>query len=333
MRFTLRQVARLAAILCPMWAASGAIAGVTVSSPANGSTVGSPLRVVASATSTRPITAMRIYVDHKSVYLRNASSIDTQISLATGTRYIVVQAWDASGAVFKASRTVNVSSTAPPPSPTPKRVYSDIDQMTGWEHCDVCAGAGGQGPTTVYWQAQFQTSPSLDGSSSQFFLGGATPYANALWWKQLGSNDSVRFFTYEMDFYFTDYNAIQALEFDVNQSLGGKKYIFGTECDFKNTKMWRVWDYNLRWISTGIPCAAQMTANRWHNLKWEFERTTGGKTRFIAVTLDGVRKVVERTLTPQPSSARELNVAFQMDGNVTMTDYHVWVDRIKLTAW
>jgi hypothetical protein len=137
-----------------------------------------------------------------------------------------------------------------------------------------------------------------------------------------------------LDFYFTDLAAIQALEFDVNQSIGGKKYIFGTECNLKGSKTWRVWDYNLRWVSTGIPCSAlQMAPNKWHNLKWEFERTTTGKMHFIAVTLDGVRSVVDRYHTPQPISVRELNVAFQMDGNSTMTDYHVWVDQIKLTAW
>jgi hypothetical protein len=29
----------------------------------------------------------------------------------------------------------------------------------------------------------------------------------------------------------------------------------------------------------------------------------------------------------------ELNVAFQMDGNGSMTDYDVWLDKVSLTAW
>ena len=331
MKSILKQAARLAMVLCTMLAPTAAMAGITVTSPTNGATVSSPVRVVASASSSKSIAAMRIYVDNVSVYLVSSNRIDTQVPLATGKRSIVVQGWDSSGTVFKTALTVNVGSTTP--TPTTNKVYSNIDQMTGWEHCDVCAGASGQGPTTTYWQAQFQTSPALDGGSSEFFLGGSTPYAAALWWKQLGANDSVRFFTYDLDFYFTDFAAMQALEFDVNQSIGGKKYIFGTECDVKGTKMWRIWDYYLRWISTGIPCAVQMTANKWHHLTWEFERTTTGKTHFIAVTLDGVRHIVDRYQTPQPISVRELNVAFQMDGNSTMSDYHVWVDRIKLTAW
>src|SRR3954471_7262017 len=59
-------------------------AGVAVSSPSAGSTTGSPVHFVASATSTHPITAMRIYVDNLSVYNTSAASLDTQIALSTG---------------------------------------------------------------------------------------------------------------------------------------------------------------------------------------------------------------------------------------------------------
>lgn len=324
MSLGLKQAARFALLLIATFAASAATAGISVSSPANNASVATPVRVVASAASTNPITTMRIYVDHVSVYVVKANHIDTLVPVSVGNHLVVVQAWDSAGTVSKTG--VNINATAN------KKVYANIDEMSGWNHCDVCAGRNGQGPTSTYWQAQFQTTPSLDGASSEFFLGGSTPYSNALWWKQLGANDNVRFFVYELDFYFTDGLAPQALEFDLNQSLNGKRYIFGTECDFKGAKMWRVWDYNLHWVSTGIPCTA-VTPKVWHHLAWEFERTTTGKTHFIAVTVDGVRKAVDFYGTPKPASASELNVAFQMDGNSSMTDYHVWVDKVKLTAW
>ena len=326
MRFGLRLASRLSVLLSSLFAATVALAGVSVSSPTSGATVATPVRVVASAASTTPITTMRIYVDNVSVYVVKSNRIDTLVPLSVGKHLVVVQAWDSGGAVMKKGIDVNATASVN------KKVYSNIDQMTGWDHCDVCAGRNGQGPTSTYWQAQFQTSPSLDGASSEFFLGGSTPYSNALWWKQLGPNDNARFFVYELDIYFTDANAPQALEFDLNQSLNGKRYIFGTECGFKGAKMWRVWDYNLRWVSTGIPCTA-LTPKVWHHIAWEFERTTSGKTHFIAVTVNGVRKVVDFYGTPKPTNAHELNVAFQMDGNSTMVDYHVWVDKVKLTAW
>lgn len=77
--------------------------GVTVCSPANGASVASPVRFTAAAKSTLPITAMRIYIDNISVYLTSAASLDVSLAVASGTHNVVVQAWDSSGAVFKAS--------------------------------------------------------------------------------------------------------------------------------------------------------------------------------------------------------------------------------------
>jgi Carboxypeptidase regulatory-like domain/Calcineurin-like phosphoesterase/Bacterial Ig domain len=77
--------------------------GVTVCSPANGASVASPVRFTAAAKSTLPITAMRIYIDNVSAYLTSAASLDVSLAVASGTHNVVVQAWDSSGAVFKAS--------------------------------------------------------------------------------------------------------------------------------------------------------------------------------------------------------------------------------------
>jgi hypothetical protein len=313
---------------------SSAFAGVTVSSPGNGSSPGSPVHFVAKATastSTAQITALQIYIDNVSKYSTRSASLDISLSVPTGTHSVVVQAWDSKGTVYKTPLTISVTGGVVIPSTA--KVFSLIEDLTGWESCSVCAGAGGNGPTTPHWMAQFQTTPSLDGSSTEFFVGGSTPYAAALWWKQLGPIDSATHFVYDMSFYLTDATAPQALEFDANQSVNGKKYIFGTECDFHGGKTWRVWDSTLKWQDTGVSCTAAQTAKVWHSLRWEFERTSGGHTHFIAVTVDGVRRVIDRFYNPQSSGVRELNVAFQMDGNSTMTDYHVWVDKIKFSAW
>lgn len=82
--------------------------GVTVCSPAAGSTVASPVHFVAAAKSTHPITAMRIYVDNISKFDVNSTSLDTSMALATGMHSVVVQAWDSTGAVFKAPLTIHV---------------------------------------------------------------------------------------------------------------------------------------------------------------------------------------------------------------------------------
>ena len=313
---------------------SSAFAGVTISSPANGSTVSSPTHFVASATSTHPITYMRIYVDNVSVYGVAAGSLSAYVSMSTGSHSVVVQAWDTNGGIFKTPLSVKVGSSSGGSGgvPSTAKVFSKIEEMTGWQNCDGCAGPGGVGPSTPHWMAQYQTTPSLDGASAEFFLGGATPYAAALWWKQLGPIDTATHLVYDLYYLLKDASAPQALEFDVNQSVGGKKYIFGTECDFKGIKHWRIWDYYLHWQDTGIACTG-LAANVWHHLVWEFERTSDGHTHFIAVTVDANRQTVNRYYRPGPSGVRELNVAFQMDGNSSMTDYNVWVDKIKFSVW
>lgn len=87
---------------------------VTITSPANGATVGSPVQFVASAqaNSGKTITAMQIYVDNISVYSTNAASLNTSLNVASGAHYVVIQAWDNIGTVYKTSRNITVTSSA-----------------------------------------------------------------------------------------------------------------------------------------------------------------------------------------------------------------------------
>jgi hypothetical protein len=51
---------------------------------------------------------MRIYVDNVSQYLIHAGSIDTSLAMTQGSHSVVVQAWDASGTVYKKQLTIQV---------------------------------------------------------------------------------------------------------------------------------------------------------------------------------------------------------------------------------
>jgi hypothetical protein len=42
---------------------------------------------------------------------------------------------------------------------------------------------------------------------------------------------------------------------------------------------------------------------------------------------------VNRYYSPHSTSIKELDVAFQMDGNSTQTSYKVWLDKVTLKAW
>jgi hypothetical protein len=207
--------------------------------------------------------------------------------------------------------------------------------MTGWQSCTACAGAGGNGPISTISIVQNVLSPALDGKSAKFSISGSTPYSDALWWKQLGAANTAKNFKYDVYFYLTQPQFAQALEFDVNQAIGTERFIFGTQCNIKTGRTvghFDVWgNANGNWISTGIPCSAP-SAFKWHHLTWEFKRTAT-QVIFIGFTYDGVTHYVNRTYTARPSSVKELNVAFQMDGDSHMDDYSAWVDKVSLTYW
>ena len=277
---------------------------------------------------------MRIYLDNKSVYLKNAASLNTSISMGTGTHNVTVQAWDSNGKVYITSVHVTVGSSSGGGGGTTTSggtSISNIDQMTGWSNCGGCAGPGGKGPNTPRSLTQFRSSPSMDGKSSEFWIGGSNPYSAALWWKQLGAKPSATHFVYDLYFYMNNPGVSQALEFDVNQSVNGKKYIMGTECNFKGTHQWDIWSHTKHWVGSGVACNA-FSAYKWHHLTWEFARS-GSNVQFVSVSIDGVKHYINRSYPAQAASAKELNVAFQMDGNSSQTDYSTWVDKISLRYW
>src|SRR5579863_2646897 len=80
--------------------ATSALATVTVSSPSNGATVGSPVNYVATATTStcsKGVASMGIYVDGSLVYVVNGASMNTNWTLAPGTYSTVVEEWDQCG--------------------------------------------------------------------------------------------------------------------------------------------------------------------------------------------------------------------------------------------
>jgi hypothetical protein len=314
---------------------SGTSYGVSVSSPYNGASVASPVHFVASASSSAPITGMRVYSDGNSVFATGASSFDTSVSLPAGTHYIVVQAWDSYGNVLKApAMTINVTSTSTAPAvPSNAKTFYNIDQMSGWQSCTVCAGAGANGPVAQYSLVQGISNPSMDGSSAQFWIGGTTPYSDALWWKQLGGNDSAHNFVYDLYFYLKTPQVAQALEFDVNQSAGGKKYIMGVQCNIRDTGQWEVWDGLAKtWRGTGVACTVP-AAYTWNHLTEEFTRDNSGNVTFVAITLNGQKHYINRTYGSIASGVSEINTAFQMDGDYAQHGYLTWLDNVTLSYW
>jgi hypothetical protein len=328
---------------------TGSGSGVTISSPANNSVSSNGwVQLKATAFSPNNVVALQVYDNGTLIKQVNSGSMDVGLQLnGSGSHYLAVQAWDSNGTTFLSPVVVNVGTAQPQPQtgggstdkwgpqvgiPGGATAKYDIDEMGGWESCDSCAGPGGHGVVDPYAMTQNLNNPSLDGKSATFWLGGTVPWGAALWWKQLGAIDSAKHFVYDLAFFIKDPKIAQALEFDMNQSVNGLKYIFGTECGTRNNAGWRIWDTaNVRWVSTGKSCNPK--ANEWNHLTWEFERV-GNQTHFIAVTLNGYRQVVDKWFYSRPvGGVRELNVAIQIDGNEHQDDYQIWADKVAMYAW
>lgn len=208
----------------------------------------------------------------------------------------------------------------------------NIEAQTGWKTCTSCAGKYGTGPSAPHSMTQFISSPSLNGASTKYYLGGSTPYSDVIWWKDLGGSQSSNF-TYDLYFYVKNPSAPQALEFDVNDSINNVWYVFGTECNYRQTKTWRIWDTkDAKWISTSIACAPPK-AYTWNHLVLEFKRVNG-KANFVSVTLNGTKHYFNQSYYPKSNpGGYQTSVAFQMDGNYLQTDFNVWINKMLLTYW
>jgi PKD repeat protein len=90
--------------------------GVTMSLPTSGSTMLSPVHVVASSglPTGRTMSSLRVYVDGASAFSTTATSLDTNLTVAPGTHSLFVQATDNTGASYRSTTsTITVQAPAP----------------------------------------------------------------------------------------------------------------------------------------------------------------------------------------------------------------------------
>src|SRR5581483_2690910 len=204
-------------------------------------------------------------------------------------------------------------SNPPPSNPAPTNSQPSSSSSSGSALSNLQAAGGwgqyGQGPPNFvdcspspcdgieFSMAQNQSSPSLSGNSTVYWVGGSTPYSDALWNNHLigqystqGMDDgnqsivpSIHNFTYDVDFYGDDLGVSQALEFDINQFFGGMGFIFGHECRVAGGSQWDIWDNSKgKWISTGIPCHPKSGA--WNHLTIKVQRTSDNHETYQSIT-------------------------------------------------
>jgi len=315
---------------------SGAGGSVNVSQPVNNQTVGTGVHFIASASSSSaPISSMTINIDTLDVYKVYAGQVDTWINVGPGTHQVYVKAWDNLGHYFDQVLTIYVNSAASSANSANSNATTipNIQSMPGWESCDVCAGAGGNGPSVQHSMTQNIANPSLSGASTIFWIGPGAPYSDVLWWKRLAPSSTASHFVYDLYFYIGDINAAQALEFDIFYSRDGKKNYFGSECDTRGwyAGTWQVWNGTDAWVHTGYPCRVQ--PNAWNHVTIELYRTPEGMTHFVSESMNGEKQTIDQEYPPIAVDAFEMNAAVQLDGNENQVPYKIWVDKMTLTYW
>ncbi len=156
-----------------LFAAASAFAGVTVSSPANGSTVNTSVYFKASASTScsKGVASMGIYPSpYQLAYTSGGSSLSTTLNFNPGSYSVVVQEWDYCGGASKTTVNITVKSGTGVyvTSPTNNSTVSSPAHFVATATSSCSAGVSSMGIYTAPYQlaysvqgASLNTSPNL----------------------------------------------------------------------------------------------------------------------------------------------------------------------------
>jgi hypothetical protein len=328
----------------------GSGGGVTVTAPKANSTVSSTVQYVASATSScaKGIAAMGIYTaPGQLAYSTSGAQINTLLTLNTGVYSTVVEEWDNCGGAASTPVTITVGGSST------SGVFTNLHEQAGWAGYallpplyNICTSCVSTGPQATWSMTQNISSPSLSGKSSLMDIGGDTDYADILWNNHLIGDFSTQGmpdtnhtivpnlynFTYDVYFYVEDPGVSQALEFDINEFVGGYSYIWGHECRIAGGNEWDIWDNpGQTWHPTGVAC--NPLANAWNHLTLQVQRTSDNQLLFQSITLNGVTSTLNYYENPTTTTWYGVTINYQQDGNYLQTPYSVWLDDLNFTYW
>ncbi len=208
--------------------------------------------------------------------------------------------------------------------------FTNIEAMSGWHSCSACAGAGGE---ATYSMTQHIGSPSLNGNSTKFSLGGTTPWSHALFYKTLSGDSTATHFIYDLNFYFEDPQASSGMELAFNQRKGYQWYKWDLQCSYLSG-IWRTYDdKNKEWVDTSISCN-RPKAYTWTHMILEGQRYNG-RVYYVSVTTNGTKHYFNKSCYPQSmsSSASQVGIRYEMNGDKYETDYSTWANKLKMTYW
>ncbi len=232
--------------------------------------------------------------------------------------------------------------------------FSSLQQSKGWggyallsPSWSICSSCSPTGSLVNWSRTPGISSPALSGSSStKHSIGGSRPYSDVLWNNHIvGSfssqglpdysntiTNNVHNFIYDVYFYATSVSYSQAVEFDINQFTRGHSFIWGHECRIAGGHQWDIYDnVNKKWVPTGVSCWPKN--NAWNHVVIQVQRTSGGNLLYKSISLNGTTHTLNISKPPGSSSWSGVTINYQQDGNSSMWDYSVWLDKLTFTIW
>lgn len=328
--------------------AGTSVDNIAVTLPVSGTTVASPTAFVATANSSCPygVAATGVYVDNQLLYQGPGPKLNTQVAMSAGSHNTVIQAWDNCGGVSKQQVNLLVGGGG-------AKTVSNLQSLSGWNQWgelapldNICnAPCNNQ----VSWSMnQHNNTVSLSGNSTQFSLGGVTPYSDVLWSNPVlgqgntqGLNDAqhlvlpaIHNFTLDTSVYVTNLSVTQSLELDVNWYAGGVGMEWGTQCNHLGDQSWDIWDnVNAHWFSTGVACNLNNAA--WNHVVIQVQREPNNDLLYQTITVNGVVNNINQTVPPfqVPQVWYGMTVNYQMDGNSKQSPNTTYVDNMNFTYW
>src|SRR6266853_3793029 len=184
---------------------------------------------------------------------------------------------------------------------------SNLQQQKGWSGfallspswgiCTSCSSTG----TKINWsRTPGIGSPSLSGSSTKHHIGGTINFGDVLWnnhiigdFSSQGLPDTnntlvpkLHNFVYDVYFYAKNISVSQALEFDINEFIAPKGFIWGHECRIAGGHEWDIYsNVYKKWVPTGVSCWPKN--NAWNHVVIQVQRTSGGRLLYKSITLNG----------------------------------------------
>jgi hypothetical protein len=268
----------------------------------------------------------------------NGTSVETSVSVGTGSHTLHVKAWGHSGSSCVTDVPITVSAAENGASiPSNASSVSNIQAMSGWQ-----AAHDDGGPGSSSGKMSLVNSPSYSGTAREFvtsFSGSGDERYSVTF----DDDSSSTNFLYDGWVYFkSSSSAIGNLEMDLNQVMpNGQNAIIATQCSgYSGT-----WQYTknagtpekpiVEWKSSNAPCNPRnWSPDVWHHVQIQTSRDDSGSVTYQSVWLDGVKQDINVTV---PSAfalgwAPTLQTQFQVDG-IGNGNTTVYLDNLAVYRW